>query len=100
MSSMALIARAFVRRSTSISHGSLSAALGLQGLGAVDRSVPLRRTPRVAASAEEALEPYLRSDGMVFIHAGAATPQLLMEAMIKVAKQKKLRRGRREEDDE
>lgn len=33
----------------------------------------------VCSSAEEAMEPYLQSDGMVFIHAGAATPQPLMQ---------------------
>ena len=87
-----LMARLFKRLSTSVPGGSLSTALGLRQQLAVDRAVPrVGRAPRVARSAAEALEPYLHSEGMVFIHAGAATPQVLMEGMIEVAKAKKLR---------
>eukprot|EP00403_Amphidinium_massartii_P008333 CAMPEP_0178425110 /NCGR_PEP_ID=MMETSP0689_2-20121128/28554_1 /TAXON_ID=160604 /ORGANISM="Amphidinium massartii, Strain CS-259" /LENGTH=456 /DNA_ID=CAMNT_0020046763 /DNA_START=1 /DNA_END=1371 /DNA_ORIENTATION=+ len=47
--------------------------------------------PRECSTAEEALEPYLHSKGMVFIQGGGATPQPLIDGMIKVAKTKKLR---------
>eukprot|EP00913_Durusdinium_trenchii_P012985 g12191.t2 len=81
------------RFSTAISSspGSLSVALSLQDYAIERNTVRHGHSPRVCSSAEEAMEPYLQSDGMVFIHAGAATPQPLMQGMINVAKAKKLR---------
>lgn len=79
--------------STAISSapGSLSAALNIHEHGVERNTIRLGKSPRLCQTAEEALEPYLKSDGMVFIHAGAATPQPLMQGMINVAKAQKLR---------
>lgn len=54
----------------------------------------LGNTPRVCQTATEALDPYLKSESMVFIQAGCATPQVLIDGMVDVAKAKKLRNVR------
>lgn len=51
----------------------------------------LGHTPRVCESAAEAVDPYLNNDSMVFIQAGCATPQPLVEGMVSVAKSRNLR---------
>lgn len=47
--------------------------------------------PKVFDSAEEAVAPFLKTDGLVFIHGGAATPQILIDGMLKVAKGQRLK---------
>mmetsp|Transcript_53202 Transcript_53202/g.124634 ORF Transcript_53202/g.124634 Transcript_53202/m.124634 type:complete len:483 (+) Transcript_53202:75-1523(+) len=86
-----LLSRQFATAISS-SPGSLAAGLGLTRPGeyAVRATIRPGKSPKVC-SPEEALEPFLKTDGMVFIHAGAATPQPLIDGMVKVAKAKKLR---------
>mmetsp|Transcript_163303 Transcript_163303/g.313665 ORF Transcript_163303/g.313665 Transcript_163303/m.313665 type:complete len:493 (-) Transcript_163303:74-1552(-) len=53
-------------------------------------SIKKGATPKVCDTPEEAVAPFLKSNGLVLLHAGAATPTPLINGMINVAKEKNL----------